>query len=136
MKENHLKLIQHSMLRPSYYLYRQIWCGNFLNASLKCRLTQTYKWCVIWSSSVFPSFENYITGENITRRKSVKSNVSISCDLQCNCWHSSTTPLSLSLICIIKAKDICKQFKFSVFYIAFSPKLKLLMFCKQNYVLE
>ena len=31
----------------------------------------------------FTSFENYITGENITRRKSVKSNVSISCDLQC-----------------------------------------------------
>ena len=33
----------------------------------------------------FTSFVNYITGENITQRKSVKSNVSISCDLQCNC---------------------------------------------------
>ena len=28
----------------------------------------------------FTSFVNYITGEKITRRKSVKSNVSISCD--------------------------------------------------------
>ena len=56
MKENHLKLIQRSMLRPSYYPYRQTWCLNFWTASFKCRPTQTHKRCVIWSSSVVHQF--------------------------------------------------------------------------------
>ena len=56
MKEKHLKLIQRSMLCPSYYPYRQTWCWNFLTASVKCRPTQIHKRCVIWSSSVFHQF--------------------------------------------------------------------------------
>ena len=63
-KENHLKCIQCSMLRPSFYPYRQTWCLNFWTASFKCRPIQTHKRYIIWPSPVFTSFVNNITGKN------------------------------------------------------------------------